>query len=173
MTGLPSAPSKLALVLLSTALLVQGASSLNSTDSDFLKSAAKGGTAEVELGKMAALKASDPKVKEFANRMVRDHSKANSELSKLAASKGLDLPSGKGISNDASAMHLKMVSGKDFDSTYVKMMVDDHKEDVAAFEKAASESTDPDVKGFASKILPTLKHHLEMIEKLQAAGETK
>src|SRR5882724_1408969 len=103
--------------------LILAASAVCSEDSDFLKSAAKGGMAEVELGRLATQKASNPKVKQFGSRMIRDHSKANAELKTLAASKGVDLPSGKGISNDASALHLKALSGKSFDEAYVKMMV--------------------------------------------------
>jgi putative membrane protein len=158
--------------LLAGGLLV-AASAVTGADSDFMKSAAKGGLAEVELGQMAVQKASDPSVKEFANRMIRDHSKANAALSELASSKGVTLPTGKGLSNDTSALHLKMLSGKQFDSAYVKMMVDDHKEDVAEFEKAAGQAADPDVRHFASKTLPTLKSHLSMIEKIQATLDAK
>lgn len=74
--------------LLAGGLLV-AASAVTGADSDFMKFAAKGGLAEVELGQMAAQKASDPGVKEFANRMIRDHSKANTALSELASSKGV------------------------------------------------------------------------------------
>jgi len=53
-------------------------------------------------------------------------------------------------------------------------MVDDHKEDVAAFQKAADNSQDPDVKHFASKTLPVLQGHLTKIEKIQSDfGGTK
>lgn len=144
-------------------------SALNSDDSDFLKNAAKGGMAEVELGKLALQKASSPDVKEFADLMIRDHSKANQELTALAASKGLELPSGKGLSEDVSATHLKMLSGKSFDDAYVKNMLEDHKKDVADFQKESESAQDPDVRKFAKKTLPTLKTHLSKIEKIQAS----
>jgi putative membrane protein len=144
-------------------------SKLNSDDSDFLKKAAKGGMAEVELGRLALEKASSPDVKDFANLMIKDHSKANRELTALAASKGLDLPKGKGLSEDVSETHLKMLSGKSFDDAYVKAMVDDHKEDVADFQKQAESAQDPDVRKFAQKTLPTLQEHLSKIEKIQAS----
>jgi putative membrane protein len=105
--------------------------------------------------------------------MVSDHSKANAELTKLAEAKGVEFPHGKEISNDTSAVHLKMLSGKSFDETHVKMMVDDHKEDVQAFEKAASSADDSDIKNFASKTLPTLKEHLSMIEEIQGSLNAK
>jgi putative membrane protein len=144
-------------------------SELNSADTDFVKKAAKGGMAEVELGRLALQKAASADVKEFANLMIKDHSKANQELTALAASKGVDLPKGEGLSADASAMHLKMLSGKSFDDAYVKAMVDDHKEDVEDFKKESESAQDSDVKSFAEKTLPTLENHLSKIKKIQAA----
>lgn len=141
---------------------------LSSDDADFLKKAAQGGMAEVELGKLALTKTSSSDVRAFANRMIKDHSAVDQKLTALAASKGVELPSGKGLSNDATYLKLKVLSGKTFDKAYVNAMVDDHKEDVADFEKVSHEAKDEDVKSFASKTLPTLQSHLEQIEKLQA-----
>ncbi len=144
------------------------ADSLNSSDSDFLKKADKGNLTEVELGHLAARKAVNPEVKQFANRMIRDHSKANQELMTLAASKGLEVPKSAPLSEDASAAHLKMLSGKSFDEAYVKLMVEDHKKDVADFQQESQSATDPDVKNFASKVLPVLQSHLDKITQIQA-----
>ncbi len=133
-----------------------------------MKKAAKGNLEEIDLGRLAARKALSPEVKQFANRMIRDHSKANQELASLAASKGVEVPKSASLSAGASAMHLKMVSGKSFDEAYVKMMVEDHKEDVAAFQKESESAQDPDVKNFASKTLPTLQSHLDKITQIQS-----
>lgn len=163
--------SKLLLPLTAALLILSArgfsASSLGSDDTDFVKKAAKGGLAEVQMGRLAVQKGASPEVKAFGNQMIRDHSKANEQLSSLAASKGVKLPDSKSFSEDVSMAHLKMLSGKSFDEAYIKMMVDDHKEDVADFQKAAQYSQDPDVKQFASKTLPTLQGHLSKIEKIQ------
>jgi putative membrane protein len=167
------------LIPLASALLILsassfGASSLGSDDTTFVDNAAKGGLAEVQMGRLAAKKASSPEVREFGNLMVHDHSKVNAALSSLAASKGVKLPDSKSIGEDVSMAHLKMLSGKSFDEAYIKTMVDDHKEDIQAFQKAADGSSDPDVKHFASKTLPTLQSHLTKIEKIQSDfGGTK
>jgi len=63
---------------------------------------------------------------------------------------------------------LRAKTGADFDREYVEEMVDDHEEDVAAFEKQAQSATDPDVKAFAAKTLPVLKKHLDAIKAIQA-----
>jgi putative membrane protein len=166
-----SAPRRLFLPLTAcilTLCAVALADSLNSSDSDFLKKAAKGNLAEVDLGRLAARKAVNPEVKQFANRMIRDHSKAYGELKTLAASKGVDVAKSASLSEDASAVHLKMLSGKSFDEAYVKMMVEDHKEDVADFQQESQSATDSDVKNFASKTLPILQSHLDKITQIQA-----
>ena len=157
----------LAAAVLMTAGSGLAASSLGSDDTSFVKNAAKGGMAEVELGRLAMQRGASAEVRDFGGRMVRDHSKANHELQALAASKGVDLPKSKSIGEDVSAAHLKMLKGKAFDAAYIKMMVEDHKQDVADFQKAADGSQDPDVKKFAAKTLPTLQSHLDKIEQIQ------
>lgn len=141
---------------------------LNSDDLGFVNGAAKGGRTEVALGRLAAQKSSNPRVQAFANRMVRDHSKIDRNLVALAASKGVELPDGKGLMNDATYLELKVLTGKEFDKAYVKAMVADHKEDVSRFEKQSAAAQDPDVKNFAAKTLPTLQEHLTMIQKIQS-----
>lgn len=157
----------LALLAVSAAALI-AASGLGSDDTDFVKKAAKGGIAEVEMGRLAVKKATSPEVREFGSLMVRDHTKANQQLAALASSKGVDLPDSKSLGEDISYAKLKLLSGKAFDDAYIKMMVDDHKEDVDAFQKAADSSQDPDVKKFAGKTLPTLQGHLTKIQKIQS-----
>src|SRR3954469_24344004 len=68
------------------------ARSVPATDKKFIRQAAEGGMAEVELGRLATEKASSEDVKKFGERMVNDQSKANDELKQIASSKGVDLP---------------------------------------------------------------------------------
>jgi len=135
-------------------------------DAKFAVAAANGGMAEVALGTLAQQKASSAKVKDFGAMMVSDHSKANDELKALAKSKGITLPDSidskeQQVKNDLSAK-----SGADFDKAYVSNMIDDHKEDIKEFEDAAKNLKDADLKAFAVKTLPTLKMHLDAIQKI-------
>ena len=155
-------------VLLASGVMLSAATNLNSNDLDFVNNAAKGGTTEVELGHLAAQKSKNPEVQRFASRMVRDHSKIDVKLIELASSKGVQLPDGKGLMNDATYLELKVLSGKDFDKAYVKAMVADHKDDVSSFAKQSADAQDPDVKSFAAKTLPVLQEHLNMIQKIQS-----
>ena len=148
------------------------ASSLKPSDTKFLKDAAQGGMAEVELGRLAAQKASSADVKAFGQRMVDDHSKANDQLKSLASQKGVTLPTG--MKADAKAMEAKLskLSGADFDKMYMHHMHVDHTQDVAEFKKEASKGGDSDVRAFAKTTLPTLEEHLKMAKSLDKTGKT-
>jgi putative membrane protein len=129
--------------------------------------AAIGGMAEVELGKLASTKATNAEVKKFGQMMVTDHSAANNELKALAAKKGWKLPTDLDSSHKSTLDELKGESGSNFDKEYVEEMVDDHEEDVKAFENKANNATDPDLKAFAQKTLPVLRKHLDAIKAIQ------
>jgi putative membrane protein len=144
----------------------KSSSTLTASDKKFIKDAADGGMAEVELGKLAADKASSADVKQFGQRMVDDHSKANDKLKELAAQKGVELPSGLSAKDKATKMHLSKLSGADFDKAYMSDMVKDHKKDVADFQKESQSAKDPAVKSFASDTLPTLQDHLKQAENI-------
>jgi putative membrane protein len=134
----------------------------------FVKKAAQDGLTEVTLGKQAVNKAQDPKVKQFAQHMVQDHSKANDELTSVAKKKGLDVPSSLDAEHQAIVQKMSSKSGADFDAAYSEEMLKDHKKAVALFQGAAK-SPDADLAAFAQKTLPTLKEHEQMAQQLPGA----
>ncbi|PTR00078.1 putative membrane protein [Mucilaginibacter yixingensis] len=141
-------------------------SAVDKDDAKFAVAAANGGMAEVELGKLAQEKAANAQVKDFGTMMVSDHSKANDEMKALAKSKGITLPAAIDTKEQKVKDDLSAKSGADFDKAYVSNMIDDHKEDIKEFEDATKNLKDPDLKAFALKTLPTLKMHLEHIQKI-------
>ena len=141
---------------------------LSGADEKFVKEAAAGGMMEVELGKMAADKAINDKVKAFGRQMQDDHGKANEELKTVAASKSTQIPTALEGKQKRAVDRLSKLSGPEFDRQYMRMMIDDHKEDLKAFQREADKGKDPEVKQFASKFVPMIKQHSEMA---QATGE--
>ena len=139
---------------------------MNSKDRDFVMDAAMGGLMEVELGQLAAQKGTSEAVKQFGQRMVDDHGKANTELMTLATSKGITLPTAIDDKHRQDVTKLSAMSGAEFDRAYSKMMLKDHEKDVSEFEKQSMKGTDSDVKAFAGKTLPTLQEHLTMARAL-------
>jgi putative membrane protein len=137
-----------------------------SADMKFAMEAAMGGMEEVEMGRLAAEKGASDEVRQFGQRMVDDHSKANQELMQVASSKSMTLPTALDPKHQADMQKMSALSGEAFDKAYVKMMVKDHKKDVGEFQKESTRGTDADIKGFATRTLPTLQEHLQMIQRI-------
>jgi putative membrane protein len=129
---------------------------------EFMVKAASGGMMEVVLGKMAEKQASSADVKAFGKMMVTDHTKANEEMKKLAATKNITLPVATGKEHQEHIDKLSKLKGAEFDKEYMNLMVDDHEEDIEHFKEAANaDGYDADVKALASKTVPVLEKHLE------------
>ena len=146
------------------------AASLASNDRKFIEEAAKGGMAEVQLATLAKQKAGSDEVKQFAQRMLDDHGKANDELKKLASTKGVDLPTDMDAKEKRELERLQKLSGATFDREYMKHMVSDHEKDVKEFRDTAKSAKDGDVKNFASSKLPTLEQHLQLARTTDTAA---
>ncbi|WP_299819799.1 DUF4142 domain-containing protein [uncultured Pontibacter sp.] len=133
----------------------------NLDDMTFMMTAASSNMLEIELGKMAAEKATDPEVKEFARMMVDHHTKASKEMKSIASEMGVTLPT------TLMPMHQKMVdklsnkTGDELNEDYMDTMETAHKMDIAMFEAKTNNAKSQSVKAFASKTLPTLKSHHE------------
>jgi putative membrane protein len=141
---------------------------VNNADRDFIAKAATGGVAEVELGRLATMRAARPSVRSFGERMVLDHGRSNAELAALAQSKGLALRPGLEPSQQAMRDRLNALTGADFDRAYMSEMLRDHNEDIALFERAVEVSADPDVKAWAARSLPMLRDHLALARQVNS-----
>jgi putative membrane protein len=163
----------LVLVVMSTAaavpiLLPQPAEGV---DAAFVKDAAADGQAEVALGRLAAAKAQRADIKEFANRMIRDHGRGYGELQALAAANRLGLPTEMSPEHQSTHERLSNLSGSAFETAYLEAMRDAHQEAIAFFTTEARSGGTPEIRAWAGKTLPTLRAHLEHVGQLQSAGE--
>lgn len=140
----------------------KSAKSGSSMDTKFVKDAAEGGLAEVDLGNVAKSNGTNDAVKQFGDKMVTDHGKANDELKSLAQQKNWTLPTEPKAADKAKKDRLSKMNGAQFDKAYMRDMVQDHQKDVKEFEKCASSCKDPDLKAWAAKTVPTLQDHLKM-----------
>ena len=148
-------------------------SALSSSDRKFVEEAARGGIAEVQLGKLAAQKGASAEVKQFGQRMVDDHSKANDKLQQIASSKGVAVPSEMDAASKREYDKLQKLSGPQFDQEYMKSMVSDHQKDVKDFQKEQKAAKDSDLKAFVTNTLPTLEEHLKLAQSDQAAVKSQ
>jgi putative membrane protein len=141
-----------------------GTSGVSAADQAFVKEAAAGGMAEVEFGNLAKQNAASADVKQFGDRMVTDHGKANDELKQWASQKNVTLPTELDAKHKATHDRLAKLNGAAFDKAYMQDMVTDHKQDVAKFRKESTSAHDADLKAWAGKTLPTLEDHLKMAQ---------
>jgi len=131
----------------------------------FLEEAAVGGLVEVQMGKIGQQKASIKSIKDFAAMIEKDHTKANAELSALATRKNFKLPAELTTVKKEHLNDLNKTSGKDFDSYYINMMVEDHINDIALFE-GATKSPDTAISAFAARTLPVLQQHYKLAREI-------
>lgn len=131
-----------------------------------LAQAAQGGSAEVETGRLAVERAGSDEVKRFGKRMVDDHGKVNQELAELLTKKGIAVPKDPDPDHRALIADLAKRSGADFDRNYLREQVLDHEAAVTLFIRLAKEGSDEDLQKFASKMLSTLRQHLDMAKEL-------
>lgn len=145
---------------------------LSRTDRKFIEDAAESGMFEVQVAQLAASKAKDPAVKDFANKLVQDHQQANNELVQLANAKHVELPAAPDRGKRHATEKLGKMSGADFDKHFVQEVgLKDHEKDIKKFEKAAEKVTDPDLKAWVQKTLPHLREHYALAQKLPEAGK--
>jgi putative membrane protein len=131
---------------------------LSQQDKTFVTEAAEGGMTEVELSKLAE-KSGNPEVKRFAERMVRDHSAANAELTSIAAGLGIEMPKTLASEHQRIRDQLRSMHGKAFGQHYMRLMVDDHDNAVKLFRQEAGSAHNTELKQFAQKTLPTIEQH--------------
>lgn len=142
---------------------------LTDEDRDFLENAAQSGLAEVEGSQLALDSDASPAVREFAQKMIEDHTKANAELRKLAESKNFTLPEDPSVAQRAELVALRALSGQPFDRMYAARIGEAaHENAVQLFEQASQEVSDSDIRAYIDKTLPKLREHLEMARELRA-----
>ncbi|MGH8226725.1 MAG: DUF4142 domain-containing protein [Steroidobacteraceae bacterium] len=128
--------------------------------------AARGNLAEIATGHLAQKKSDNEQVKSFGERMVKDHSATNDQLTALARNLDIKLPQKPSRRDENRMKKLEGMSGTKFETAYAHDMIRDHRADIHAFEREAEHGTNPEVKQFAQSTLPTLKEHLSLAEQL-------
>ncbi len=153
-----------------TATSGESSSKLGKMDKAFVRKAAQGGLAEVQLGQLAQQQGSSEEVKQFGQRMVTDHQSANEKLQTLAQGMNMELPTTLSKHDQKELTKLQSLHGAAFDKAYARTMRSDHRKDIKEFEREAKHGKDAQLKQFADSTLPTLKDHLALAEKLPSSS---
>lgn len=138
---------------------------ISPTTADFIMEAANSDMLEIAAAKLA-LEMGNAEEKKFAEQMMADHGKTNSDLKALVSSGAVkaDVPTALDSSSQKKLDKLRDTRRQAFASEYDPMQVSAHKEAVSLFERYSKSGDNPMLKDWSSKTLPTLQHHLDMAE---------
>lgn len=135
-------------------------------DTEFLNAANQGSVDEINMAQIAADKAQDPQVKEFAQKMMHDHQQLLDDMKRFDEEAGVKVPDHSSASTMAEEAKLKVLSGKSFDKAYVKEMVEAHHKDLEAFMKEEKTTGYPAFKEAVGSGEKVVREHLEMIDRI-------
>lgn len=139
---------------------------LSSADRNFVSSAAEANLAEIETAKMVEQKATDPAVKDFASRMLTDHTQASQSLASLAEMSGIKLPTDPSATERGHKSQVQNLSGSKLEDAYLRDELQGHKQVISSFENEIEHGQDSAVKDYAAQTLPTLEDHIRIAEDL-------
>ena len=149
----------------------------------FVNDMAVAGMAEVELGRMAADRASSADVKSFGQMMVTDHTKANEELKPIASQLNIQPTTQLDQKHRDLANRLSKMKGTEFDREYMSAMVQGHQEVLSKLHARAGHQTagaasqtaggasaasgEQALTQWAAKTAPTVQQHLDRAKDIQ------
>ena len=149
---------------------VMRAQDTNSMDKKFIEDSTQDSLAEIAMAKLALSKTSDPNIKPFAAKMVKDHTMLINSMKPLAVKLGAKPPTEPSLLDKAKLEKLKLQSGISFDRAYVSGMVSDHNDDLKKFMEEEQKTTNPDMKAVVAKGEAVIKQHTEMIDHIAQMG---
>lgn len=135
-------------------------------DRDFVKEALQGGMAEVQMGQLALQKSNNDQIKQFAQKMVDDHTKLGDQMKPVAQQLGVKEPAAPSKKDKETIAKLQNLNGDAFDKAYVQTMLKDHKHDEMAFKREAEMGADPNVKQAATQGEQVISAHLQLIKQI-------
>ncbi|MFL5472643.1 MAG: DUF4142 domain-containing protein [Gemmatimonadales bacterium] len=137
-----------------------------SADMPFVREAASGNLMEIQLGQLAQNKASNPAVKQFAQRMVSDHNNLQNQLTSVASTGGQSFTPTMDSRHQNQINRLQGLSGAEFDSNYMSLMIRAHQRDVNNFQSQSQSANSTQVRTLATNSLPVLQQHLSLAQQV-------
>jgi putative membrane protein len=153
--------SAAALTLLVLVFTSQAADREPATELEFLAKAITTDMNEVKLGELALKHASSDDVRQYARKIISDHSKHQDELLERAKVRKLAVVQGLEKDQQENMDRLSMLDGKEFDREYMKCMVEGHEKALRMYQTWSKKIEDRDLSSLVDRTLPTLKEHLE------------
>jgi len=135
-------------------------------DRIFVRKAMQGSMAEIQLGQLTLQKSNNDQVKQFAQKMIDDHTRMGDQMKPVAQQAGVTVPTEPSKKDKATMAKMQALSGSAYDQAYIKDMIKDHKQDLSEFQAEASSGQDPAVKDAANQGSQVISQHLQMAQQL-------
>lgn len=144
-----------------------GMSSVSTLDQEFFRLAYQGNNAEIQTSQLALQRSQDPEIREYAQRMISEHTRANEELTRLANQQNLELPSERvDPLNRALAERLSQLSGAEFNQAYMTAQANAHLRTIALYRTELAQGQEDGLRTYASRVLPQVEQHYEMASEM-------
>ncbi|MBW4458784.1 MAG: DUF4142 domain-containing protein [Nodosilinea sp. WJT8-NPBG4] len=142
---------------------VERTAAIAALDQEFFRLAYQGNNAEIDTSRLALEKSQDQAIRQYAERMIDEHTRANEALTQYASEQGLELPSERvDPLNQAIAAQLTQLSGSEFDQAYVGVQANAHLRAISLYRTEVAQGESQDLTAYASQLLPSIEEHYEM-----------
>jgi putative membrane protein len=142
--------------------------SMSRSDQQLLADMAMENMAEIDTAHLAQSRSHNEQIKNFAQQMIDDHTRALNEVQELARTKGVTLPESLDSRHKTAETKLASLSGDAFDRAYLaRAGVDEHRKAHSQLKQVETRAKDPDLKALAAKTLPTVDQHLNSVQQIQ------
>jgi putative membrane protein len=143
-------------------------SAVSAADQDFMLKATQANVGEIDMARLALQKTSNGDVKDYANMIEKDHTKALDNLTELMKEQHVELHNAAPVEAEHEMSSMNNLSGSEFDREFINKMVTDHQKAVQMFKDEQGSAQDPQLKKYVDDVLPKLETHLEMAQQLQS-----
>ena len=135
-------------------------------DKTFVMKSAEGSMAEIQMSQLALKKSNNDEVKQYAQKMIDDHTKLISDMKPFADQMGVKPPTKLNAKHQEEVTRLKSMSGDKFDKEYITAMVGDHHKDLGEFQSEAKTTQNADLKSTVTQGEQVIRQHTEMIDQM-------
>jgi putative membrane protein len=142
------------------------------SDEEFIKKAYSGNTDEIQLSELAKKKSTNKQITDFADMLIKDHQKANSELKAIAMEMKVKTPEGPSIEGKIKEEELEMKKTDGFDSSYINYTIKEHEKDIDTYKQASAEVANASLKKYAKNTMEVINKHLEKAKQISSALES-
>ena len=133
--------------------------------SQYVAEAGAGDLYERESSQIVLQSTGNPKLRSFAQEMLRDHAKSTAQVKAAALRAGVRVAPAKLTPPQAQMIaQLRAAKGAARDSEYVAQQKSAHQQALALHQRYASDGTAAPLKTVAATTAPVVQHHIEMLQ---------